>query len=389
MKFSNVEFVVNSLSDSPTFKTHDIIDGEIIFTPHQETNIEDISITFKGRTRIELENMNTHIALPPSRLLKPFLSMELPIYDYCWDKNTLKPDKRHRLPFNFVVPEELPIHACQHQCANHQIQQEHLQLPASLSYRGTQYHKIHDMSPEMAEVVYSINFELRQRNGKAGRPKKIQEATHPVHILPTRDEHPPILVPRKSKYYRQRAERSLSTGLLRHSRGKLAACSAQPPAIQLQSFQPTNTDASTSVKIDLRFDPSHLGQLPPSLLAAEFQLRAMTFFGVETWQDYPDLSDISTWGSRREFWSDYVALTLNDEINLDWNAQGEGDRTIFTGSVEACVSLPTHRRYPPTFHSCLVSRVYALKATLFYRVHGKARRRSSISVSVPVEICAT
>ncbi|CAI7577915.1 unnamed protein product [Penicillium discolor] len=123
--------------------------------------------------------------------------MELPIYDYCWDANTLKPGKRYRLPFKFVVPEELPIHACQHQCANHQIQQEHLQLPASLSYHCTQYHKIHDMSPEMAEVVYSINFELRQRNGKAGRPKKIQEATHPVHILPTRDEHPPILIPRK------------------------------------------------------------------------------------------------------------------------------------------------------------------------------------------------
>lgn len=48
MKFSNVEFVVNSSSDSPIFKTHDIIDGEIIFTPHQETNIEDIRITFKG-----------------------------------------------------------------------------------------------------------------------------------------------------------------------------------------------------------------------------------------------------------------------------------------------------------------------------------------------------
>ena len=293
------------------------------------------------------------------------------------------------MPFKFIVPEELPIHACQHQCANHQIQDEHLQLPASLSYHGTQCHKIHDMSPEMVEVVYSINFALRQRNGNAGRSKKIQEATHPVHILPTRNEHPPILVPGKNNWYRQRAEKSLSTGLLRHSRGKLAAWSAQPPAIQLQSLQPTNTDMSTSVKIYLRFDPSHLGQLPPSLLAAEFQLRAMTFFGVESWQDYPDLSDISTWGSRRDFWSDYVALTLNNGIKLDWKSQEEGDRTIFTGSIEACVSLPTHRRYPQTFHSCLGSRVYALKATLFYRVHGQARRRSSISISVPVEICGT
>lgn len=54
MKFSNVDFLVNSLSDLPTFKTHDIIDGDIIFTPHQETNIEDISITFQGIRAIEV-----------------------------------------------------------------------------------------------------------------------------------------------------------------------------------------------------------------------------------------------------------------------------------------------------------------------------------------------
>jgi hypothetical protein len=155
----------------------------------------------------------------------------------------------------------------------------------------------------------------------------------------------------------------------------------------LQSFQPTNTDASTSLKIDLRFDAAHLDQLPPSVFAAEFQLRAMTFFGLEAWQDYPDLTDVSTWGSRRDFWSDYVALTPIDDLKLEWKSQDEGDRTIFTASIETWVSLPTHRRYPPTFHSCFVSRVYALKATLFYRVHGNALGRSSISVSVPVEIC--
>lgn len=116
---------------------------------------------------------------------------------------------------NISIPEELPIHVCQNQCANHQIQQEHLQLPASLTYRGTQSHKIHDMSPEMVEVLYSINFALWQRIGKGGKSKKIQEATHPVHILPTLNEHPPILVPRNNEY-RLPVERSLSTGLLRH-----------------------------------------------------------------------------------------------------------------------------------------------------------------------------
>ncbi|OQE27139.1 hypothetical protein PENFLA_c006G05006 [Penicillium flavigenum] len=96
MKFSNVEYVVNSSSDSPTFKTHDTIDGEIVFT-HQETNIEDITITFKGMMRVEVENMNTRLALP-------FLSMDMPIYDYFGDTNTLKPGKRYRLPLQVYYP---------------------------------------------------------------------------------------------------------------------------------------------------------------------------------------------------------------------------------------------------------------------------------------------
>ncbi|KAJ5189897.1 hypothetical protein N7472_008911 [Penicillium cf. griseofulvum] len=387
MKFSNVEFVVYSSYDTPIFKTHDMINGEIFFTPLQETNIEDVSITFKGMTRVEVENMNTHLPLPSSRLEKTFLSMDLPVYDYFCDTSTLEPGKSYRMPFKFIVPDKLPIHTCHHQCANHQIQQEHLQLPASLSYHTKKSHEIHDMSPEMTEVLYSINLALWQRDGKAGRPKKIQESTHPVQILPTRNEHAPILVPGKNNYYQLRAEKSLSTGMLRHACGKLAAYSAQPPAIQLQSLQQTNSNASTSLKINLRFDPSHLGQLPPSLLATDFQLRAMTFFGLEPCHDYPDLTDVSTWGTRREFWSDCVALTANNEIKMDWNSETEGERTIFTASIETSVSLPTRRCYPPTFHSCLVSRVYSLKARLFYRVHGKARSRSSISVTVPVEIC--
>jgi hypothetical protein len=72
------------------------------------------------------------------------------------------------------------------------------------------------MSPEMTEVVYSINFALWQRDGKAGR-SKILEAIHPVQILPTRNEHLLILVPGKNKYYGLRAEQSLSTVVLRHS----------------------------------------------------------------------------------------------------------------------------------------------------------------------------
>jgi hypothetical protein len=312
--------------------------------------------------------------------------MDIAPLDYLLDTNTLSSGKTYRIPFKFVVPDQLPIHACHHQCSNHQIHQEHLHLPASLSYQ-THKPNIHDMSPEMAEIIYSINFVLWQRGGKAGRSKKLQEATYPVQIQPTREEHAPILVPAKSTYYQLQSQKTATKGMLRHTLGQLEASSAQPPAIQLHSAQPHN-DVSTTLKVDLRFQPTRTSQAPPSLLAAQFQLRAMTFFGLEPWRDYPDLSDISTWGSRQAFWSEHVALTADRDIKVDWKRHSEKGQAVFTASIQMPISLPCHRRYPTTFHSCLVSRVYAVKVNLFYRAHEKARGTSSISLSVPVEICA-
>jgi hypothetical protein len=242
------------------------------------------------------------------------------------------------------------------------------------------------MSPEMARIIYSINFTLWERGGKSGRTKKLQEATYPVQIQPTRGDHAPILVPEKNQFYQLQSQKAVLKGVLRHTIGQLVVSSAQPPAIQLLSPQPHN-GPSTTLKIDLRFQPKYTSHAPPSLLAAQFQLRALTFFGLEPWRDSPDLSDVSTWGSRQAFWSEHVVLNADRDIGVHWKSQLEKGQVVFTASIQAPVSLPCHRRYPTTFHSCLMSRVYAVKMNLFYRAHEKARGTSSISLSVPVEIC--
>jgi hypothetical protein len=331
--------------------------------------------------------MHTHLPLSPPQLLKEFLRMELLIYGFSWEATILKPGRTYRIPFKFVVPEALPVQACHHQCSHYQIQQQHLQLPASLGNQTKGLDRAHDMSPETAQVLYSINFAIWHRSGKADRAKKVQESTHPVQIIPIRDENAPILVPPKNRHYQLHSEKTLSKGVMRHKVGKITAYSAQPPAIQIHNLQ-TQNETATVLKINLRFDPFQPGESPPIILSSQFQLRAMTFFGLDPWQDSPDLSDVSTWGPRQGFWSDCLSLTPDKNVEVEWKAGEEDDRTTFTASVEARVSLPSHRQYPPTFHSCLVSRVYALKAILFYRAHGKSRGSSSIALSVPVEICA-
>ncbi|CAG7988096.1 unnamed protein product [Penicillium salamii] len=100
------------------------------------------------------------------------------------------------------------------------------------------------------------------------------------------------------------------------------------------------------------------------------------------------LSDVSTW-SRHDFWSECVSLSPENDVEVEWKAAKEHGHTLYVALLEPRLSLPSHRSYPPTFHSCLVSRAYASKATLVYGAHGRKQGSSRLSISVPVEICAT
>lgn len=53
--------------------------------------------------------------------------------------------------------------------------------------------------------------------------------------------------------------------------------------------QERSGEASTTLLIQVQFRPRREGELPPSLQAAQFQLRAVTFLGLEPWQDYPSI----------------------------------------------------------------------------------------------------
>ena len=298
---------------------------------------------------------------------------------------TLESGKTHRILFKFVVPRQLPVQICHHECANVQIQQEHLQLPASLGHVSRLLNAGDDMAPETSQSTYSIKFEVWDSDALKGRQAKTtQEAVYPVYILPIRNESAPLLIS-QSKRYQLRTEKNLSRGMLRSSVGALVASAVQPPAIQLDSLQPE--DASSPLRINLRFEPTHDGQMPPTHLSTQLKLKAFTFYGIEPWQEFPDLKDASTWGPRQAFWSDIVPLS-SMEMDLEWSCETDQGCVIYTTSVDLVAELANSRMYPPTFHSCFISRVYVLKAALFFRMHRKASRGISLFLAAPLQVCA-
>lgn len=350
-----------------------------------------------GSMKMEVENMNSPVPVPCTRLRHTFLHMALPVHE-CTSQKTLEGGKIHRIPFKFVVPPHLPIQVCHHPCANCQVQQHHLQLPASLGNAGQFFDGAHDMSLDEAQVSYMIKFALWQRDphAKGCRARVMQEAAQLLYIIPTSQENPPLLVTPKSTWYQLHTENTLTKGVLRSAVGTLTASTTQPPAIELRysSRRRDDSELSTAIRIELRFEPTHPSQSPPRFLSSRLKLKAWTFFGLEPWQDLPDHSSTMNCSFRHAVWSHTVPLSSTPAV-LDWRTcmsptgNGRGSGMVYTASLDTAVALPSQYVYPPTFHSCFISRVYSLKVSFLYQAHTSTQKTSSISLNVPVQIFAS
>lgn len=338
----------------------------------------------------ETENLDNNLPVPANTLRRTFLRVDFLVEEEM-SEAILEPKKIHRIPFSFVVPSHIPVQVCHHTCANSQVYGEHLQLPPSLGRISQDDGKIHDMSPSEAEIKYSINFAVVERMSKADWPKTLKETIYPIYILPRQSETAPLLLSPEGRFYKIRAESGLKKGILRSKVGSLLLSSFQPPGIKLRDDRhlKNDSDASTMVRINLRFKPAFDKASPPHMASIEIKLKTMTFFGMEPWYNFPDNSGPSAWGPRQTYSFETISLHTEEWL-INWKKQaspgGGGSSIFYEASVDISVELPDTLAYPPTFHSCFISRVYALKAVLSYQDHSKARSKSSTSLLIPVQI---
>lgn len=128
--------------------------------------------------------------------------------------------------------------------------------------------------------------------------------------------------------------------------------STQPPAIDLCGPQPQNNlEASTAVRIIFRFEPEEDEQVPPRMVSSEIKLTAMTFFGMDTWHEFPDHSKPSVWGPRQTYRSKAVFLSAEKHF-IDWKLRKKTDESgasslFYTASIDTLASLPHDRVYTP------------------------------------------
>lgn len=342
--------------------------------------------------------------------------MRQPIEDDCYTTpRVIEPGRSYEFPFTFVVPQRLLPHVCSHYKSNSHIQDSHLLLPPSLgdavlSRDGMS--TLNDMSPDMARVTYHVRAEVLQKP-VVGPAKSLKSVRKKIRIVPAVEEEPPLTILDCDPVYRVRKEKDVRRGTLRPKQGRLVAAACQPKPLRLHppTCQSESVSTNTAVTIHLRFDPVG-DEEPPGLGTVWSKLGVATYYTVHPWDNYPTASVVpSVETPGRGLWQNFQPLSTLCVASAQWTKHAAGSlirrdslqstssaesvtgpsasfmgNTYYTASLVVPVSLPTNKAFVPTFHSCLISRVYSLELSVSYHTPNVNILTPTLSLKVPIQL---
>lgn len=358
------------------------------------------------------------------RLVQPITDSELP------SPRILEAGRTYTFPFTFRVPDRLLPRACPHRVRNEQVRDAHLHLPPSLGdaeLAGFGGRLLDDLAPEMSKVTYSIRVMLTRIKERDDDEYEtvIAQKSRKVRVKPAFDEAPPLRVDEAEKEYTLREEKSIRRGMFkgRTKLGKLVIESAQPRAFVLP-YQDPEANVSTAVRVNLRFDPAHgdTKTVPPGLNNIQSKLKVATFFASGPRANFP-IRENTTIDYSQSYHSEALSLSQRCLASVNWikhNSSGyttpepaspgaerrdsehslsynlqqtpsasseyAGDGVYWTAHILVPVTLPRNKHFVPTFHTCIISRVYAISLHLALQSPGKASPGQTITLRVPVQV---
>ncbi|KAJ5779807.1 hypothetical protein N7457_007527 [Penicillium paradoxum] len=372
-----------------SYTTGESIDGTVTIIVEHETRFEEVEIFFEGTSRTTVERASC-----PGRTgsQQMFLKLRQPIDETEYPTpRVLESGRAYQFPFTFIVPDSLLPQVCTHTKQNAQIHRCHTMLPPTLGdpiLASNGKDLLDDMAPCMSQVCYIVRASVFQKQPAGTGVASVAAVAKKVRIIPTAEEEPPIEIPEFSSLC-TRKEKTVKRGTLRGKLGRLVA--------------------STVATVNLRFDPVGDEQ-PPPLGTMTSRLRANTFFSASPWEDFPFSTGLPFAQVGRGLYTDSVPLLTMCVASAQWKKQSSavdclrrdsadssssdssvgpsstftGD-TYYTASVVVPITLPKSKAFVPTFHSCLISRIYSLDLSLTYHTPATNLITPTISLRVPVQ----
>lgn len=410
-----------------SYSTMDRIEGIVSVTPVSDVRFDHIEIAFIGVAKTHVDRLtSTPTISGRTEATHRFLKLTQPIDESLLPQPRIAAaGKTYTFPFTFVVPNQLLPKACIHKTASDHVRETHLQLPPSLGDPELAGHGgtlLDDLAPEMSRITYGINVKVTQYRDSDGAAVVLADKMRKVRVKPAFDEQPPLNIDPKDDEYRLRQEKTIRKGLFKGKLGTLVMESTQPKALRIPGARSTTAGPITTMaQVLLRFDPAGEAAQPPRLNTLATKLKVATFYASAPRHAFPSRASMGI-DLAQGYYSESVPLSTLSVASAQWtqhppsastttsadlarrdsgisdcsstspsniprpSKSHHASRSFYTAKILVPITLPASKNFVPTFHSCLISRVYNL--SLHLSVHGPGVGDPSLSLKAPVQIAA-
>ncbi|PHH64602.1 hypothetical protein CDD81_4213 [Ophiocordyceps australis] len=396
-----IEIKIDRHYTSKVYTSGSTISGHALVYAPRDTPFDDFDIIFMGIAATRLDFVQQY----PAHSLRPFMKLRMPLSASDMpDPKIFKAGQSYSIPFNFVVPHQLTLSACTHNCTSPAVREQHLRLPPTVGFWEAD-----DQAPEMAHIEYSIKARAYRQSSR------FLEGYHMVKVLPALPEDAPLDITLRDERYNLSKSKMMRKKLFSVKMGKLTATASQPGAVMLT---PDAHQASPSaIRVSFDFAPVSTETAPPKIASVSGKLTSATFFGAAPTDLLPNLGSRSAytanpslsytsssnlfsmpveeikWKQRNVYGrrdSGYSSLGVDEDASeTDSSVEARKKKESKTCPIRhvAEIQIPfkiplTNRKlFLPTFHSCLISRTYTLHLNI-----SAGPANTSLSLAVPLQI---
>ena len=379
-----------------------------------------------GYARTFVERAAATAATARSQAQHTFLRLRQPLDESSLPQpRVLEVGRTYRFAFTFVVPERLLPAACHHPCESPLVHEAHLQLPPSFgdaSVAGDGNMLLDDMAPAMSRITYAIKVRLTRSRESDGQDITVAEGLKKIRVLPASEESPPLSVEtgRKGEEYVLRLHKDIRKGIFKGKLGCLSSEVAQPKSLRLPPPKSVGScPTSTMAIVVLRYDPTTDTTLLPQLGQLVSKMKVKTYFASEATKGFPR-DDGGMFGHARGVFTETIALSSRCVESARWEQHEAAEfnlrrdstlsissssplaplpnptpryrgGTFYTSKILVPITLPKGKVFVPTFHTCLISRVYTLELSLSASAPNtnSSISGSTITLKIPLQISSS
>ncbi|KAE8360685.1 hypothetical protein BDV27DRAFT_167665 [Aspergillus caelatus] len=389
----SVSIHIAGAGDNPrkVFTTSDRIEGVVTITVAEKTAFDDIKITLEGISRVTTWGGISGPPLISAR--QTFMKLHYPIEKSAYQPaSILEPGWCYKFPFTFIVPENLPLTACDHKVDDTVIENTHTKLPPSLCK---------ETDTECFSIKYIVRVVIPRPFCSKGQPtKSLVNAVRPVKILPSGA----IGGPNGLAINTLTSEKTINIrrGWRGKCTGRLVILASPAGPIRPSFHKIVAADQTiTTIKLDLKYSP--VGAEPPPHLRMVYpKLNLVTSFHTTPRNGYPFFGQSKSTDLPRGNHVQSLTLPTADIESTQWIktktpstsvpspwqdclSSFTDDEASYTASIVVPIYVPKHDDLVPSFRSCFISRMYTLEFIFSYCMTKQAGSHT-VKIEVPVEI---